>query len=70
MAVNIKFILLSLTMMFLCREQLFTVRVQQLALLCDRCPVKHFAFLSSICPDSATLTYLLEENEFALEIIS
>lgn len=59
------------TTMVPCMEQLFTVSMQQLACkLHGRHPVKQFAFLSTTCPVCAMLTYLLEEYELALEIIS
>jgi len=51
-------------------ERLFTVSTQQLAFkLCGCRPDVQFANQSTTCPISAMLTYLLEQYEFALEII-
>lgn len=64
-------VLLYATIMVLCIVQLFTVSMQQLACkLRGRHPVKQFAFLPTTCPVCAMLTYLLEEYELALEIIT
>lgn len=64
-------VLLYTTIMVLCMEQLFTVSMQQLACKLRGChPVKQFALVSTTCPVCAMLTYLLDEYELALEIIT